>query len=411
MVKVSFLIGSGFSVPAGYPTTKNINKKLQRINASEICVSSNRQAWFLNDQPDPNSWINAEQRQFVQEFLEFYDTQVLKQGESFHYETFYDYYISAYKTGSHSEALHNFLKSFKNKYNKNFDNLDLQNLLGTFHDIFSQLLAGQLNKPLRRVHRCEPYGSECNAFLVLVGKLAQSSNVHFHSLNHDLYLENLALSDTMQGDLDDGFEELGSQLYVKKYDEYATYMIRLRRFTNKYESRFCLYKLHGSIDHYWCNFEDGFDLVKLPWTSGFLAHEIYKEFNRNGKYAYDNRSTDVVPDFLSGTTHKPNQYDRGPYYPLVHEHFKKNLTESKSLIVIGYGFGDLRINNYIEENFLTDSDKVMFVVDIERPENAYLDRPNVHFIEGGVSGMNTKTILERISSNIGNLKDSCGTVK
>lgn len=384
-------------MPAGYPTTTKINQKLQRINSSEICVHTSRQAWFLNGQTDPNSsWMGAEERQFVQEFLEFYNTQVLKHGEGFHYETFYDYYISAYKTSIYPEPLQHFLRDFKSKYNDNFDNSDLQNLLMNFHDIFSQLMAQQLKKPIECVHRCEPYGRECNAFLVLVEKLAQRASVHFHSLNHDLYLENLSISDSMQGHLDDGFEELGSQIYAKKFDKYATYMVRLRRFTNKYDDRFCLYKLHGSIDHYWCSFEDGLDLVKLPWTSGVFAHEIYKEVTREEKYLYENRSTDVVPDFLSGTTHKLSQYNRGTYYPLVHKHFQLNLTESKSLIVIGYGFRDLRINKYLEENFLADANKVMFVVDIERPERGYFDRPNVHFIEGGVSDMNIEFIRERI---------------
>src|SRR5437016_9828715 len=99
MNHISLLLGSGFSVPADYPTTMKLNERLANVKASEICVHTSRDAWFLNGKPDPNAdWMGVEERHLVQELLEFYNTRVLRNGERFHYETFYDYYITPYLT-------------------------------------------------------------------------------------------------------------------------------------------------------------------------------------------------------------------------------------------------------------------------------------------------------------------------
>lgn len=263
MKKLSLLIGSGFSVPAGYPTTSKLNLRLCTIVASEICVHTSREAWFLNGQPDPNaSWMGVEERVFVQEFLAFYNSKVLRPGESFHYETFYDYYISAYRTQSYSHHLLKFLTDFR-RQNKVIS--DIHHILMQFNDTFSQLLAQQLTKPIERVHQCKPYDPRYSDFLLMLEDFANHHTVHIHTLNHDLYFEQFSLTDTIQGCMDDGFDDLGSDIFAKKYDKYATYMVRLRRFTNKYEQPFCLYKLHGSIDNFWASFGDQSDLVKIPW--------------------------------------------------------------------------------------------------------------------------------------------------
>jgi len=85
---VSFLLGSGFSVPEGMPSVRDVNKRLCKIGEGEIIIHSSQVAGFLNGQPNPNSGTHRDERLFVQEFLEFYNSQILKQGESFHYETF-----------------------------------------------------------------------------------------------------------------------------------------------------------------------------------------------------------------------------------------------------------------------------------------------------------------------------------
>jgi hypothetical protein len=392
METISFLIGSGFSVPATYPTTTLINERLKKIKADEICVHTSRDAFFLNGKSDPNaSWMGVEERKFVEEFLEFYNKYILSAEEEFHYETFYDYYITAYSTSNYSDELNKFLMEFRER-NKTI--MSAHSLLGSFHDIFSQLLSQMLTKPIEHVHICRPYYPNYRNFLFLLEELSKSHRIHIHTLNHDIYLESLSLTDCIQGNLSDGFDELGSRIYAKVYEKYASYMVRLSRFTGKYDHQFCLYKLHGSIDHYSCNFEDGSDIIKLPW--GISPHEIHKEIDRNGKLQYTHQPSDVVPEFLSGTTHKLSRYEIGIYYPGILNNFKNNLKYSKNLIVIGYGFADSRINEYLENYFLADSSKVMFIVDIRKPDIEFINNSNVHYIGGGVTDMDYKKIVKNM---------------
>lgn len=69
-------------------------------------------------------------------------------------------------------------------------------------------------------------------------------------------------------------------------------------------------------------------------------------------------------------------------------HFETNLARSKALIVIGYRFGDERINEYIEKRFLADESKLVFVVgNKEKPVWRHFESKRVHFDDKGVSGI------------------------
>ena len=78
------------------------------------------------------------------------------------------------------------------------------------------------------------------------------------------------------------------------------------------------------------------------------------------------------------------------------DHFSKNLNASEHLIVIGYGFGDMKINDFIERNFRFGKNK-MFIVDVKKPNFHLLDSDSVFFIDGGIVGMDINKILARIS--------------
>jgi len=384
---ISFLIGSGFSVPADYPTTTKLNERLGRIDHSEICIHTSGNARFLNGEADPNAhWMRIEQRKFVQEFLEFYHDIKLGPEENFHYEKFYDYYRPLLDGKKYPETLAKFLDNFRKKHETETNN---HYLLLDFHHTFNQLIAQLLTKPLERVHLCKPYGPNYGAFLRLAEELAKTHRVHIHTLNHDLYMEHLAHSDGIQGKMDDGFEEIGSTFFGELYDKYEKYLVRLSRFTGRFEQQFCLYKLHGSIDQYWFQ-DDELYLIKLK--RGVSPMKIFKERKKDGVLEYVNRPTNYFPDFLSGTTSKTERYQER-YYRSIPDSFKRNLRSSKALITIGYGFNDLGINQFIQDNFLTDDSKTLFIVDVRKPDTPFFTCNNVFFVGGGVSEMDTKFIL------------------
>ncbi len=393
MKNVSLLLGSGFSEPAGYPTTTELNRRLGRIDASAISIHTSGNARFLDGEVDPNAdWMRLEQRKFVQEFLEFYHDVELGSGQSFHYETFYDYYRYFLTNEGYPGKLSEFLEDFRRRYKVvTYD----QHLLLDFHHTFNQLIVQLLDKNLGRVHLCKPYNPNCRAFLQLAEELAKTHRIHFHTLNHDLYMESLSYSDSIQAKMDDGFEELGSMFFGELDDRYEKYLVRLSYFINKFEQQFRLYKLHGGIDHYWFQDDDKLDLIKLK--KGVSPMKIFKEVKKNNGLKYVNHPTDYYPDFLSGTTSKIERYGDGKYYPIILDHFKKNLQSSNTLITIGYGFGDSRINHFIESSFREDDSKTLFIVDIKPPSIGLLERSNTFFVNGGVAGMDTDFILSHMN--------------
>lgn len=368
------LLGAGFSAPDKYPTRTELNKRLIKISSDEILIHTDGSAMFLNDEIDPNAaWTNIEKKHFVEKFLDFYRTEILEKKEDFDYETFYDYY-----QGLHYEKLvcakfNSFADSFKKEYDYPIDNI---NLLGNFHNTFNQLLARQLMRWPKRVHLSKSY-TKYPEFLNYIENIKNTyDKIHFHTLNHDLLLEELSFSDAMQGNLSDGFEELGSPYYSKNNQGLT---IRLRRFTNKFEKQFCLYKLHGSIDHYVYNFENKeYITVKVP--NGVSSNNLMKEYiDEKGNLKYDKCWWNYYPDFLSGTTEKINSYDGSHYYKPLFYHFIENLKKSQLLITIGYGLMDTKINEYIINNFLRDKTKIMIVITPQRPNSDLFNFKNVKY--------------------------------
>ena len=110
MDNISFIIGSGFSEPAGFPTASKINERLRQIHATEICKDTGGGAFFLNSDTDPNShWMGVKERNFIQEFIEFY----IAKGAEFHYECFYDYYHEYLINNNYPEDLTAFFTRFR----------------------------------------------------------------------------------------------------------------------------------------------------------------------------------------------------------------------------------------------------------------------------------------------------------
>ncbi len=393
MEHISFLIGSGFSVPEGFPTTDQVNQRLRKIDESEINIHTSQDARFLRDgETNPNaSWMNVEKRKFVQDFLHFYNNSVLEKDEPFHYEDFFDYYNFILNSGEIPVNLTRFLSAFKKTY-------ELKNepdLLFNFNLTFNQLISGLLRKQFERVSLGRPYHPNYNAFLTLLDNLTGNNTIHLHSLNHDLYMEHLSQSQTLSSNFDDGFQEIGSPFYGDLYNKNERYMVRLPMFINKYKKKFRFYKLHGSINHYWINEKESSTLIKLKWGLG--RTDVFKEIKQEGILKYINYLVYFHPDFLSGTTAKIERYDKGHYYPNMFNFFVENLRNSELLIIIGYGFGDRKINEIIEENFQFKNGKKVFIVDIIKPNINWFDSKSVFFIDGGVTGMDINNILSNIN--------------
>jgi len=112
-------------------------------------------------------------------------------------------------------------------------------------------------------------------------------------------------------------------------------------------------------------------------------------------YKFDNLWDETVPDFLSGTTNKMKFYNSDPHYKNLFKYFETNLLVSKLLIVIGYGFQDSGINDYIETHFLSKEGK-MIVIDPNKPDTGLLEKYNAVYIPKSVTDVGYEEYLSLI---------------
>src|SRR5690554_1221439 len=90
--KVSFLIGSGFSVPAELPSVKDINNRISILTAEDLSITPSQILSIIKRGSDPNPSMKMEEKYFFMEFIRFYKEEILGPEKAFHYEEFYDYY-------------------------------------------------------------------------------------------------------------------------------------------------------------------------------------------------------------------------------------------------------------------------------------------------------------------------------
>jgi hypothetical protein len=409
--KISILVGSGFSIPIEIPGFHELNERLSEINASEISISDNQKAIFLNGQDDPNHWSRWDERIFLQEFLEFYNAKVLKPDEKFHYETFYDYYSGYLTNYENKQAIENFYNLFNNKHFKGSDNYrDCYNRISDFNRSFNQLLASQLHKTNYiediSTSNYPPY----DPFIGFLRELLKSCDIKFHTLNHDLFFDWLGKnhSDLWQH-FTDGYQLEGSPFYGtlsynfnidKERTVRKTYYVKLEHFINKFDKPLAFYKLHGSIfnkivistqlDHQKFRIKDNFGVSSyLMEIKDPLTGEVKLE------YLADN----VAPDFLSGTTNKIRFYKHDDYYKNLFNHFENNLLTSELLIVIGYGFKDPGINEYLEKNYLLRG-KHMIVIDPKKPDSDLIEKYKATYIPKGVTEVEYQEYLKLIPTEL-----------
>lgn len=399
MKHFSFLLGAGFSKPAGYPLTEEINSKFKNLTHKDFMIHTSQSANLIQRGQEQNWLIEKYQYMFVEEFIKFYNEKIIPNSK-FHYEDFFDYYNDLNRREELSSDEKRFFDEFKNKYDYP---LDHHSLLFDFDRTYNQLVAHFITVewPIS-ASILKPYSKREHAeFLYFLEYLEEKSyKVHIHTLNHDLLMEKYFHTLTLGNKISDGFDDSYSPYFanitisVNKNDNLNpyTYDIRLRRFKNKFDSPFNLYKLHGSVDNYVFNLNNNkYDMIK--WVYRISEGSVYKEITTHlGEIKKENFYVDVIPEFLSGTTEKLRHYERTVYYSQIFKRFFQNLNNSKHLIVIGYGFKDSKINEYLKTYFLNDSQKTMLVIDITKPQSEILSQSNVKFVAKNVIDLDIEEI-------------------
>ncbi|QNR24876.1 SIR2 family protein [Croceimicrobium hydrocarbonivorans] len=349
MKQTSILLGAGFSVNQGYPTANQFNEILVNLDPEDFCVHTDGTVIKKNREDEDPFWYtqDSKHRHFVTRLIQLY--KELSEG-LFNYEEFYDFYNEIRRGERECHEFDELCNGFREEFHSDTDNI---NLISRTNNILNQLISIFLvdrdgNKFYKPVNHGKPIYPGYSGFLYCMEKWGSESIVHIHTLNHDLFLETFKSSDWIQGELSDGFEEIGSPYYGNFKENYK---VRLPRFTNHFDKKFRLYKLHGSVDQFPFHIQNqGIDTyVKIKLGIG--TSDLFKEVQENGKPKYINDWINYHPDFLSGTTSKILRYREPWYYDKVFTHFEENLKNSEQLIIIGYGCGDIEINRLIEECF------------------------------------------------------------
>lgn len=413
--KISILTGSGFSIPEGLPGVGKLNERLSKINESEILIHTDQRAIFLDGRDDPNRWSRWDERIFLQEFLEFYNSKILKVQEEFHYESFYDFYSGYLANHENKEVIEGFYNSFNEKHFKDAESyVDCYNRISDFNRSYNQLLASQLHKSKYvediSTLNYPPYDS----FIGFLRELLKCCDIKFHTLNHDLFFDWLGHhhSDLWQH-FTDGYQLEGSPFYgTVSYDfnqntpnkVHKSYYVKLERFIDKFDKPLALFKLHGSVFNT-IVYTPQPEQKKVRLKDNYGIYQFYMEVNdaKTGAPRLEHLWDEVAPDFLSGTTNKTRYYSKDPYYKNLFTHFENNLADSEYLIVIGYGFQDKGINEYLERNFLSRS-KPMVVIDPKKPNTELLEKYNALYISKGVTQVTYNEYLKLTPTIIKDIK-------
>ena len=328
---ISFLLGAGFSVNAGYPTGNELGKKILFTTAERVMTSFKN---FYNEYDSNRYYVY-----FLEEIL----TTLKNTQEYFNYEIFYDR-IKTDRTRFDKE-LKAIFQSFRAKY-KDSPKENLNDYLFQLDEIYNLLVALYIKDTIPNVF-CRDYYKK---IVDLIISLNQDYIINVHTLNHDLLFEDLLGN----GNYTDGFTKLNSGYYENIYHGTIPF------YANDYSSSSIrLYKLHGSIDYFRTlktyDPNQVHNYIKLPQSV----------CRRDVRYKNDRCIYDLHPDFLTGINFKQTRYNE-KFYEDLHNIFVSNLKTADKLIIIGYSGNDKGINKHIRKKL--DKNASCFVIDRSKNE-------------------------------------------
>jgi hypothetical protein len=355
-MKTAILLGAGFSAPMGYPIGNQLNEFILALDGTEFGFSTDGKLVIDPETGGRPSSLKRftydNQFDFLLALVKFYNENI----RPFDYEEFYDFISYEEQWQSIPEAFNEIAKEYYNGIYSAPQDL-IRNIKPLFNQVVGNFLRDKAGERWygNASHYCKPTFSGYTGFLNCLENWGNKGIVDIHTLNHDIFLERLNKTDWLQGNLCDGFEEMGSPYFGKLRTDHDSYMVRLARYTGIYSTNFRLYKLHGSINYYPFYRDEGGVVIPEIYVKtkiGIGSNSLYKEFQgKNGELKYDNCWINYHSDFLSGTSSKIIRYREPLLFDPLFKKFKENLSSCDQLIIVGYGCKDEEINRIILENF------------------------------------------------------------
>lgn len=339
--KISFLLGAGFSCPAGCPTASSLSGKIEnKIKSFRTYAeqSTQRKLWT---------------------FYKFIKSMGSNAG--FDYEWFYDSINVAKSSFAASESCEDVFNCSEQKplCNCLAKQLKAKGIacddISPMRELYSFIIADLLSVD-------ESTNSDVECYREFVSFLsdikANGTAAEIYSLNHDLLLERL---------LKDGHLEYADGYAYPDQDKVIFYKnvgdpqgkVPAKVFEpHNFNSQINLYKLHGSLDTYWIG-----DVLIGDNDLGYECSvkvngccHMSPDFSRwrmsvdRSSLIFEKRmaSASWHPDFLTGKGSKLRDYSTR-HYAVMFDRFLSNICQSDAIIVVGYGFGDSGINMILQQ--------------------------------------------------------------
>ncbi|MDH5731101.1 MAG: SIR2 family protein [Gammaproteobacteria bacterium] len=377
---VSFLFGSGLSVPAGFPRMTEITSQ---IMSGENCFRHTDGVYYLNEQKT-NQPFYPHAIPAITEFLkeisalggEFDDQNSSQQAN---YEEIY-YWVAQICDNDIGEYENPIVQVYVNQIKNKIDDMLRSLFKGEVEKwSFSKLVEETANYILDTVWWKLEMKPGCLNYLDFLDQAIQrNARVNIFTLNHDKLLEEYFSSKGI--DYIDGFGDKENEI---RY-------LDLALFDSNSEGIF-LHKLHGSIGWFRFNESSGFFQdrhIGIP-----IINDHWHARNSTGTMQTPSEGRPIL---LAGTFNKILQYTNEIFFDL-HYQFFRNLRQSSKLVVIGYGFGDKAINYQIVRWMFEKNDNRLLVIHqnpvrlvdyarkaISRHWDSWIDSGKVQLIEKNI---------------------------
>lgn len=383
--RIVMLLSAGFSYDKGYPLGQTLNNKFCEFVRDEFFLMPNGEFTSVTFPKtiykkedyfhDYNVYHNA--YLLLYEIIKHYVGTIGK--EKFDYEKFYDAIeIEHFKrTPPCFDIWSKEYRDLAKDYIR--EELPYEKLVGNLTIVYDQLIGYFLKNNRKDIfyEDAEPTIDEdpnYSNFLRFLKEQSGNNIIDVFSTNHDLVFESFRNIPDLREMISDGFDDYGSEFFGDITSEGFKYKCRLERYTGKYNTSIRLYKLHGSLDYVLfhklvvkrriingiripINYAVPFKYVKIK--HGIKPYDIYKTTRCKRKIEYS--STEIRPDFLSGTQTKISKYVNPLLYKKLFKQFARCLSQADKLIIVGYGCGDTKINQIINQNFKCSQGKAYMI--------------------------------------------------
>ena len=127
-------------------------------------------------------------------------------------------------------------------------------------------------------------------------------------------------------------------------------------------------KLHGSIDVYRYPYYEGSPLLHPTGEYLYFKTHDYYEKQRPERYNPETNEKvqtfhwEISPQFITGTN-KEELIKNDAMYASMYNEAKTRLMECKEILIIGYSFGDIHVNDIIK-NAIDNSNNLKSIINI-----------------------------------------------